>query len=228
MAARTVAVVGHGPDLENDDGAARALRALGATVCTHHLWDDPAPLVNVAERLRVIIVETLGRPDFAANVTRQLRREEALAPLPIIAAVTANQVAHIDPTCGFDDFILHPYLPDELYARIRRVEWLRSEFSNEERIKIGPIVVDKQAQLVSCAGLAIKLTQRERALLVYLCERRGHAVSRRELLSRVWGDSYEGGHRTVDIHVRRLRKKLGDALPLRTLHGIGYRIDEPA
>jgi DNA-binding response OmpR family regulator len=76
-------------------------------------------------------------------------------------------------------------------------------------------------------GRPIALTAKEFALLAYLCERRGKVLSREHLLARVWGNRYEGGPRTVDIHVRRLRAKLGEALPLETLRGSGYKLRAP-
>ena len=130
-------------------------------------------------------------------------------------------MARVDPSSGFDDFVLHPYVPEELYARIRAVEWRRSEFATEERHKVGPIVVDQASHEVTRNGQPVQLTAKEFALLVYLCERRG------KVLSRVWGNRYDGGPRTVDIHVRRLRAKLGDALPLETLRGSGYKLRMP-
>src|SRR6185312_11960507 len=122
-------------------------------------------------------------------------------------------------------FVLVPYVPSELYARIRLLEWRRSEFATEERMKVGDIVVDRAAHEVLLDGASVSLTAKEFALLAYLAERRGKVVSRDELLRRVWGNRYEGGARTVDIHVRRLRAKLGQALPLSTLRGSGYKLD---
>ena len=76
-------------------------------------------------------------------------------------------------------------------------------------------------------GRTVALTAKEFALLAYLCERRGKVLTRDHLLAHVWGSRYEGGARTVDIHVRRLRAKLGDALPLETLRGSGYKLRAP-
>jgi DNA-binding response OmpR family regulator len=123
--------------------------------------------------------------------------------------------------------VLHPYVPEELYARIRAIEWRQSEFSTDERLKVGALIVDKAAHSVSVGGRDIALTAKEFALLAYLCERRGRVLTREHLLARVWGNRYEGGARTVDIHVRRLRAKLGDALPLETLRGSGYKLRTP-
>jgi DNA-binding response OmpR family regulator len=144
-----------------------------------------------------------------------------------IISVTVGQIARVDPSSGFDDFVLHPYVPEEVYSRIRMVEWRRSEFATDERHKVGQIVIDKAAHEVSVGGRPVVLTAKEFALLAYLCERRGKVLSRDHLLARVWGNRYDGGPRTVDIHVRRLRAKLGDSLPLETLRGSGYKLRTP-
>jgi DNA-binding response OmpR family regulator len=226
---RYIIVVGHAPDLEREEGAAQLLRSLGAVVRTLDLWDDPAPaLPKVDEQVRAIIVEAMERPDLAAAALRALRREEDLAGAGALCAVAHGQVNRLDPAAGFDDFVLTPYVPAELYARVRNLEWRHSEFISEEIIKVGPIVIDRSGHEVTLEGKLVPLTAREFALLVYLCDRRGKVVSREEALSHVWGDRYEGGARTVDIHVRRLRQKLGDALPLRTTRGAGYKVADPS
>jgi DNA-binding response OmpR family regulator len=221
-----IAVVGHGPELEREDGAASALRALGAEVCTLDLWDEPHRLFPDEEgQPRALLVEALDRPDLAVTALRALRREPRLEDVGALLAVRPAQVARIEPSSGFDDFVLVPYVPAELYARIRLIEWRRSEFATEERMKVGSIVIDRAAHEVLLDGASVALTAKEFALLAYLAERRGKVVSRDELLRRVWGNRYEGGARTVDIHVRRLRAKLGSALPLATLRGSGYKLD---
>jgi DNA-binding response OmpR family regulator len=139
----------------------------------------------------------------------------------------AGQVARVEPSSGFDDFILVPYVPTELYARIRALEWKHSEFLTEERLKIGSIVIDRAAHEVTLDGRRVTFTAKEFALLAFLSANRGRVFSREALLARVWGARYEGGARTVDIHVRRVRAKLGDALPLETLRGAGYKLRAP-
>lgn len=225
-----IAVVGHAPDLEREEGAAVILRSLGARVRTLDLWDEPALLFPRGDQMhvRAVIVEAMERPDLAVRVLRALRADERLSAAPALAALSVSQVARLEPSGGFDDFVLVPYVPAELYARIRRAEWHKSEFSTEQRDKIGPVVIDREAREVTAFGVPVPLTAKEFSLLAYLCERRGRLVSRDELLSRVWGDSYEGGSRTIDIHVRRLRKKLGGAVHIVTLHGAGYKLAAPA
>lgn len=223
-----IIVVGHEPELEREEGAVSVLRGLGAQVRTLDLWDEPArAFVSEDDEARVILVETPERPDLAVGALRALRREVRLEGVPAIAAVSVAQVARIDPAGGFDDFVLSPYVPAELYARIRKVEWQKSEFATEERVKVGPLLVDRSAREVCLDGRSVPLTAKEFALLSYLCEKRGKVVSREELLRRVWGNDYDGGPRTVDIHVTRLRAKLGVALPLATLRGAGYKLEAP-
>lgn len=229
MARRLIGIIGHGPELEREDGAANVLRGLGADVATIDLWDDPHQLFadDDGADVRALIVEALDRPDLAVAALRALRREPRLESAGALLAVTVAQVARIDPTGGFDDFVLVPYVPAELYARIRLLEWRKSEFATEERMKVGNLLIDRAAREVTLGGAAVSLTAKEFSLLAYLCEHRGKVVSRDELLKRVWGNRYEGGARTVDIHVRRLRAKLGSALPLATLRGSGYKLTAP-
>ena len=113
------------------------------------------------------------------------------------------------------------------YARIRALEWRRSEFANEERSKVGTLLVDRVAHEVTVDGRAVTLTAKEFALVSFLAANRGRVFSRDTLLARVWGRAYNGGPRTVDIHVRRLRAKLGQALPLETMRGAGYKMRAP-
>ena len=226
-----IAVIGHGPELERDGGAVAILRTLGADVRSLDLWDDPAELFSERDdenvRPRAIVVEAVDRPDLASAALRSVRRQHGFEGVGAIVAVTTGQVSRLDPSNGFDDFVLMPYVPAELYARIRALEWRRSEFATEERFKVGDIVVDKAAREVLSDGKPVTLTAKEFALLAHLCERRGKALTREQLLAKVWGARYEGGPRTVDIHVRRLRAKLGDALPLETLRGAGYKLRAP-
>jgi DNA-binding response OmpR family regulator len=223
-----VLVVGHGPDLENEEGAAAQLRQLGAEVRTLALWEDFGGVAgDDAVAIRAIIVEAGDRPDLAMAALRSARREPVLETTPAILALPARQVARVEPSSGFDDFIVLPYVPAELYARIRRLEWNKSEFLTEERLKMGSLVIDRAAHDVTLDGRRIVLTAKEFALLAFLATNRGRVFSRETLLGRVWGARYEGGARTVDIHVRRLRAKLGEALPLETLRGAGYKLRSP-
>jgi DNA-binding response OmpR family regulator len=182
------------------------LRQLGSEVRTLDLWDEFSGAVEQARTgggVRAMIFEASERPDLAVAALRAARKITELAQTPTIVTLPPRQITSFDPSSGFDDFLIMPCVPAELYARIRALEWRHSEFATEERLKIGALVVDRAAHEVS-------------------------VFSREALLARVWGSRYEGGARTVDIHVRRLRAKLGDALPLDTLRGAGYKLRAPS
>lgn len=228
MPASFVVVIGHGPDLEGPEGSASLLRTLGAEVRTLDLWEDGAALfADDGAVARAIVIEAGERPDLAVAALRAVRRTAELSETPALIAVAPRQIATVDPSSGFEDFIVMPCVPVELYARIRQLEWRRSEFTTEERLKVGHLVIDRAAHEVLVDGRSIILTAKEFALLSFLAQNRGRVFARETLLARVWGPRYEGGPRTVDIHVRRLRMKLGDALPLETLRGAGYKLRSP-
>lgn len=211
------------------ESAAVVLRQLGAHVQTAGFWDDFTRALDAARgaTCRVVVVEAGERPDFAELALRAARRDARLRDLPALIALPERQVTRYQPSGGFDDFILFPYVPSELYARIRQLEWKASEFSTEERIKMGRLVVDRVAHEVTLDGRRVVMTAKEFSLLAFLMANRGRVFRREQLLARVWGAAYEGGARTVDIHVRRLRAKLGEALPLETLRGAGYKLRAP-
>jgi DNA-binding winged helix-turn-helix (wHTH) protein len=226
-----VLVVGHRALVDGAEGAAAMLRQLGSEVQTLDLWDDFVTAVEqtrTSGEVRAMVFEAGERPDLAAAALRAARKVSELAETPTILTLPPRQITSFDPASGFDDFIVMPCVPAELYARIRALEWSRSEFATEERLKIGALVVDRAAHEVSVDGRRVILTAKEFQLLAFLASNRGRVFSRETLLARVWGSRYEGGARTVDIHVRRLRAKLGDALPLETLRGAGYKLRAPS
>ena len=226
-----VLVVGHGAQLLAEEGAATQLQKLGARVRTLDLWGDVASVFDQEAdppTVRAVVIEAGERPDLAVTALRTVREDPRLESTPAIVALPVRQVARMDPGGGFDDFIVVPYVPAELYARIRALEWRASEFLTEERLKVGSLVIDRAAHEVAVDGRRVALTAKEFALLAFLAANRGRVFSREALLGRVWGARYDGGARTVDIHVRRLRAKLGFSLPLETLRGAGYKLRTPS
>src|SRR5215468_9834949 len=103
MGGRFIAIVGHGPELDREDGAASVLRGLGAEVSAIDLWDEPHRLFADEEaEPRALLVEALDRPDLAVASRRAMRREPRLEDVGALVAVRAAQVARIDPSSGFD------------------------------------------------------------------------------------------------------------------------------
>lgn len=204
------------------------LSDLGCHVEKVDLWDRLDDERFLRRPPNAVLVEAIDEVDAGRAALMRVRAVASLADVPVLCAVTVNALQSIRPHDAFDDIVLVPYVPVELYVRIRRSEWSRSEFHSSERIKVGHVVLDLAAHEVSADGVPITLTHQEFALLKFLATNRGRVFSRQQLLERVWGVDYYGGSRTVDIHVRRLRMKLGpDALPIETVRGVGYKMKAP-
>ena len=205
-----------------DDTVATSLQRLGAEVRSGALFEEVDEIIEQGDDPQCLVIDGAIRPDLAARTLRNARKFAIVESTPAMVALPARYIQTFDPSSGFDDFIVLPCTPVELYARLRKLEWQSSEFSTDERTKVGRIVIDRALHEVTLDGRRVTFTAREFALLSFLAQNRGRVLRRDVLLSRVWGPRYEGGARTVDIHVRRLRAKLGDAFPLETLRGAGY------
>lgn len=223
-----ILVVGPEGVLGRAEGAVACLRELGCRVETADLWDSLDDPRYYEDPPTVILVEAIEEVDAGRAALVRLRAVPALAETPVLVAITVSAISRLGIGDGFSDFVLVPYVPPELYMRIRRAEWRTSEFSGQERIKIGALVIDLAAHEVVVEGRHVSLTQQEFALLRHLAQHRGRVFTRQQLLERVWGVDYYGSSRTVDIHVRRLRMKLGNSIdPLETVRGVGYKMKAP-
>jgi DNA-binding response OmpR family regulator len=226
-------IAGHEGEVDRSDGVAEvSVEYLGAPVRIVDLWGNPldgGSGPSDAKQARLLLVEVLDRPDLLGRALKALRQIPALREAPVLAAIGPRAINQLDPAAGHADFIVWPAQPAELYSRIRQLEWRASEYASDEVIKLGPLVIDLPAREVTIDGASpgesggtVQLTAREFGLLVALVTRRGRVLSRETLLDVVWGEDYDGGQKTVDVHVRRLRAKLGEALPLQTVRGAGY------
>ncbi|NVB81297.1 MAG: response regulator transcription factor [Kofleriaceae bacterium] len=118
-----------------------------------------------------------------------------------------------------------PIVPAELYARLRQLDWKSATFGSDEVIKIDDLLIDIAGYEARIAGRRIDLTHQEFELLRFLAQHRGRVFTRQALLERAWGYQYAGGTRTVDIHVRRVRSKLGVTGELiETVRNVGYKM----
>ncbi len=176
-------------------------------------------------KLVILDVGLSGELDGLA-VCRQLR---AKGDVPIIM-LTARD-GEIDRVLGLemgaDDYVTKPFSPRELVARVKAI-LRRADGPPRDAplvLTTGPVEVDLGRREARVDGVVVALAAREFDLLAYLAENQGLALSRRQLLDGVWGVDWVGDERTVDVHVRQLRKKLGDGFPLSTVWGVGYRLD---
>jgi DNA-binding response OmpR family regulator len=177
-----------------------------------------------------LIILDLMLPGMSGiELCRRLRKETSTEKTPII--MLTAKAAEIDKIAGLemgaDDYMVKPFSVKELVARVRAV--LRRVAENTvEMFEDGNLTIDYADMRVSCAGAAVKLTRKEFALLVHLVKNSGRVATRQQLLDNVWGYSYFGDTRTLDVHIRRLRQKLGDCGNcIETVVGIGYRYVGP-
>jgi DNA-binding winged helix-turn-helix (wHTH) protein len=174
-------------------------------------------------RPRALVFEALDRADLALGALRAVRQDPYFDAVGALIALSEAPGASELPG-EFDDFVFHPYSRQELQLRVRALARRRPGAAGSDAAHLEGIAVEEASRTLYLDGRAIQLTAREFALFQHLCEWRGKVLSREHLLTRVWGSRYSGGRRTVDIHVRRLRAKLGNALPLETVRGVGYRL----
>lgn len=159
------------------------------------------------------------------ELCRRLRREPVTRKTPIImvtAKVTeADKIAGLE--IGADDYIVKPFSVKEVVARVRAV-LRRTDDNSVQKYEDDKLSIDFEDMRVVCSGQEVKLTRKEFALLTNLAKNAGRVATRQNLLDNVWGYSYFGDTRTLDVHIRRLRQKLGDCGNcIETVVGIGYR-----
>lgn len=173
----------------------------------------------------VIILDLMLPGMNGMDLCRRLRREDQTRRTPIIMLTAkvseTDRIAGLD--LGADDYIAKPFSVRELLARVRAV-LRRADEGPAEIYDDGRLMIDFDDVRASCDQVAIKLTNKEFLLLCTLAKKRGRVVTRQQLLDQVWGYSYYGDARTLDVHIRRLRQKLGGCGDcIETVVGVGYR-----
>ena len=158
------------------------------------------------------------------------RCASATCPLePLLLLVTGAQLADLELRDDlFDDFCLSPFHPRELEARLKHLFWRTGRGTRPELVEYGDLVLNLETYQAAIAGKPLDLTYMEYELLKFLASHPGKVFTRETLLSRVWGYEYYGGARTVDVHIRRLRAKLGEehANLIQTVRSVGYRFGQ--
>jgi DNA-binding response OmpR family regulator len=176
--------------------------------------------------------ESSRPPDVAIvldslDAVASLRRTEGLGDVPLVLTVEADQIEDLDAIIDVDELIVRPFGPTELRARIARARRQANGIAPDDVVRIGSLAVDLATYQVAVAGEPIDFTYMEYELLKFLATHPNRVFSREALLSRVWGYDYFGGARTVDVHVRRVRAKLGveHAHRIKTVRSVGYRFE---
>jgi DNA-binding response OmpR family regulator len=172
--------------------------------------------------VRLAILD-LRLPDADGLDVCRAIREQSRMPIVILTARDEEIDRITGLELGADDYVPKPFSPRELVARVRAVLRRADPAPESDLATIGDVVVDRAARTVTVAGEPVELTAKELDLLAYFGDHEGIVLSRERLLDRVWGLSFPGGTRTVDVHVSQLRKKLDRPALIRTVRGSGYK-----
>ena len=175
-----------------------------------------------------IVVLDIGLPDRDGfEVCRDIRRRSAVPIIMLTARdEEADRVAGLE--VGADDYLAKPFSPRELTARLKAILRRTEGSAQGDVVSLGDVVLRRDGREVDVAGEPVELTGKEFDLLAYLMENAGIVLSREQLLDRVWGLTFPGGTRTVDVHVAQLRRKLGRPELIRTVRGAGYKVVRPS
>ncbi len=189
--------------------------------------DGERALAAVREQVPRLVILDVALPG-ALDGLEVCRRLRATTDVPIVMLTARDD--EIDRVLGLemgaDDYVGKPFAPRELVARVKAILRRVAGASTETPgiLAVGTVEVDIGRREVRLAGEVVALATREFDLLRHLAENAGLALTRQQILDGAWGPGWYGDERTVDVHVRQLRRKLGDALPLTTVWGVGYRL----
>jgi DNA-binding response OmpR family regulator len=177
-------------------------------------------------QIRIVILD-IRLPGIDGFDVARLVRSRSDVPILMLTArdEEPDRVAGLE--LGADDYLTKPFSPRELVARMKAVLRRTDGRRADDVLTLEDVVLDRNAREVSVEGRAVELTTKEFDLLATLIENPGVVVSRDQLLDRVWGMTYPGGTRTVDVHVAQLRRKLGKPELIRTVRGAGYKTVRP-
>lgn len=197
------------------------------------IFDGQKALEHIRRQPPDLLLLDLMLPGMdGLELCRILRSEPATKRLPIIMLTAKSEETDkiVGLEMGADDYLTKPFSPKELMARIRAV-FRRNQPAEEEKavLNYGKMLLDSERHVVSVSKKEVELTAKEFGLLEYLLKRPGRVLSREQILNAVWGQDYYGGNRTVDVHIRHLRKKIPllDTAIL-TVKSFGYKLKEEA
>ncbi len=207
--------------------SAEVLPALGLLLHDVRVAPAEAAALLDAPACDAVLVDARRDLGHARGLTRLIRTTGV--DVPLMAVVTEGGLAAVTADWGVDDVLLDTAGPAEVEARLRlaqgRLAAAQSGDDVPDEIRSGDLVVDEATYTARVSGRALDLTYKEFELLKFIAQHPGRVFTRAQLLQEVWGYDYFGGTRTVDVHVRRLRAKLGadhEAL-IGTVRNVGYR-----
>ncbi|MCL5286313.1 MAG: response regulator transcription factor [Nitrospirae bacterium] len=196
-----------------------------------HVSDGNAGLAAVRRLRPDLVLLDLMLPGLdGLAVNRMIKQDPKISGIPVVIVTAKGEETDrvVGLEMGADDYVVKPFHPKELVARVKAVLRRRESLTAPaDRLSIGPVSIDAARHEALFEGVPVALTAKEFDLLFALMRQAGRVMDRNALLDAVWGGDYEGTDRTVDVHVRRLRKKMGQTAPwLETVKQIGYRFRE--
>ncbi len=175
-------------------------------------------------RPRLLILD-VGLPDIdGLEVCKRIRRTSEV-PVIFLTARDGEVDRVLGLELGADDYLTKPFSPAELVARVKAVLRRTDGPRTPEVVQVGECTIDAGRREVRTGAGVVELTTKEFELLLFLASRPGLALSRQQILDAVWGHDWFGDARTVDVHIAQVRKKLGDAVTITTVRGVGYRLE---
>jgi len=177
-----------------------------------------------------LILLDLMLPDIdGLDVCRYLKKNEATAGIPVIMLTARNAESDkiLGLELGADDYLTKPFSVKELIARVHAVLRRRDQGDAVRQIALGPLLIDADKHDVTLDGARIDLTATEFRILQFLASRRGRVFTRDQILDHLWGHDKAVVDRTIDVHIRNLREKLGPSAGLiKNIRGVGYKVEE--
>ncbi len=177
---------------------------------------------------QLVLLDIMLPDEDGLHILKRLRAGAETADLPVmmLTAKSSEYDRVVGLDSGADDYMPKPFGMMELVSRVRALLRRAAKPTAEDKLfTAGPLAVDVKRRAVTVDGEPVILTYKEFELLCYLLENRGVVLSRDQILTKIWDYNYSGETRTVDVHIRTLRQKLGDAGALiETVRGVGYRL----
>jgi DNA-binding response OmpR family regulator len=186
-----------------------------------------AGLAAVRDHHARLVVLDVGLPDMDGLEVCKRVRQTSNVPVIFLTARDGEVDRVLGLELGGDDYVTKPFSPAELVARVKAVLRRADGSAPAEVVQVGAVTVDVARREVLVGDAPVEFTTKEFDLLRFLAERPGLALSRQQILDGVWGYDWFGDARTVDVHIAQVRRKLGDALTITTVRGVGYRLEAP-
>ncbi|WP_048305467.1 phosphate regulon transcriptional regulator PhoB [Halomonas sp. PR-M31] len=224
MTAKTVLIV-------DDEAAIREMIAVALEMADYRVLEagnaQAAHALIIDEQPDLLLLDWMMPGTSGIEFARRLKREEATGELPIILLTAKSEEDNkiLGLEAGADDYITKPFSPRELVARLRAVLRRTTPRGIEEAVEVEGLLLDPASHRVSSKGQALEIGPTEYRLLQFFMTHQERAYTRGQLLDQVWGGNVYVEERTVDVHIRRLRKTLGESHQhlIQTVRGTGYR-----